>query len=405
MKKDRRCRSLWLGLSLIFLASLAAAYPIPPVTLWQLVSQADLIVVGRVAEIEHPRQADVEGTISRGDYLDPDVAVLEVVETWKGTPIRQVRVNFSSGLLCPAPPRYVLGQIVLAFLERGETQLRHFRESQAKYAAEAAARRAAALAAKDPNDKTPDEDAEKVIEPESDPAQADRERRWEEQLRGHWLTVGLSYGTLYPDSSDLRTYGELVREALRLQSAGPTTDSVRREWLLRAAERRATRWHGLYELMPRSDSLHFSYDRSGRESGQPGLSTRELYRIAGGFVREPSCDNTLPMVLEILADYSSRELDRAIVAVMDEILTRKSLPWWSAETMAAVFKRYGDPNARARVGLDEPDCEGLLGCARIDPPALAGVWQQARKQLGIPDVPPARIPAPRVYGVGGSTPD
>ena len=61
-------------------------------------------------------------------YLDRDVAVLRVLETWKGPLTRQVTVHFSSNLICPAPPRYVEGETVLAFLERGETQVRRWKE-------------------------------------------------------------------------------------------------------------------------------------------------------------------------------------------------------------------------------------------------------------------------------------
>ena len=103
---------------------------------------------------------------------------------------------------------------------------------------------------------------------------------------GRWFTIGLSYGTLYPDAEDVPAFRELVRAAEALQSAGPVTEEARREWLVRAAERRATRWHGLYELAPSTDVLHFFYDSSGREPGARPLAA-ELGRLARGFVKEP----------------------------------------------------------------------------------------------------------------------
>jgi len=54
--------------------------------------------------------------------------------------------------------------------------------------------------------------------------------------------------------------------------------------------------------------------------------------------------------------------------------------------------------------IDDPSCDGLVVCSRIDLPALPGIWREARRELGIPDVAPATVP-PRVLGVGGDTPD
>jgi hypothetical protein len=55
--------------------------------------------------------------------------------------------------------------------------------------------------------------------------------------------------------------------------------------------------------------------------------------------------------------------------------------------------------------MDEPECAEILVCSRIDLAALPGIWKDARRELGIPDVPPAKVPARRVRGVGGETPD
>jgi hypothetical protein len=405
-----RLTAALLALSIVLGTAPARAYPIPPVPLWGLSEQADSIVVARVKKVEEHRATQQEMNDPQADPWERDVAVLTIVETWKGNPLRQVRVNFTASMMCPAPPRYIEGSTVLAFLERGETLVRHVREERARLAAERERLKAQAVEP-DPTSsraagETGEENDAASGEEETDTSQwAEQERRWEERQTGRWLTVGLSYGTLYPEPADLPVYRDLVREAARLQSRGRVPDSARREWYLRAAERRATRWHGLYELAPATDALHSFYDTSGRTGGDPGLSSRELDRLARGFVREPSFDNTLPMALSLFSGYASREVDRAAVSVIEALLARNTFPWWTREAMAQVLARYADPDARARVGLDEPDCEEPLGCTRIDPPALPGIWREARRQLGIPDVAPARIPTRRVPGVGGETPD
>jgi hypothetical protein len=400
-----RLSAILLALSFVVGGPPASAYPIPPVPLWQLIEQADLIVVASVARIEEHRATEAEMKDPRADLFEWDTAVLTVAETWKGTPLRQVRVPFTASMICPAPPRYIEGETVLAFLERGETLVRRVREERARSATERAKARAVEADATSLQGAENGEECEQASSEENEDASAEQERRWEEQQAGRWITVGLSYGTLYPEPADLPVYRDLVKEAIRLQSSGSGRESARREWLLRAAERRATRWHGLYELSPSTDALHFFYDSSGRRDGDPGLSARELDRLARGFVREPSFDNALPMALSLFSGYASREVDRAAVSVIEALLARNTFPWWTREAMAQVLARYADPAARARVGLDEPDCEEPLGCTRIDPPALPGIWREARRDLGIPDVPPAQIPVRRVRGVGGETPD
>ena len=101
-------------------ARFASAYPIPPVTLWQLVAQADIVVLARVERIEiaeRPVDGPIEGA------WDRDIAVLRILETWKGDPRSEIRVSYCSTMMCPAPPRFEEGEVVLAFLETGETQM------------------------------------------------------------------------------------------------------------------------------------------------------------------------------------------------------------------------------------------------------------------------------------------
>lgn len=185
-----------LVLPLMLLPSAALAYPIPPQTLWSLVEGADLIVLAETRSIEAlPRT---------GKPRSPTVAVLEVLETWRGPSLEVVRVPYPAGLLCPAPPRYVVGELVLAFLAEEE---------------------------------------------------------------GEWRTVALSYGTLYPHFDELEIWRERVASAIALRANGEVTGAQRQRWLVETAARAATRWHGVYELNPAADRLHSYYDRTRPKVG------------------------------------------------------------------------------------------------------------------------------------------
>src|SRR6185436_1930495 len=76
-----------------------------------------LIVLARVESIEiGPPTEDPDDTGDRS----PDTAGLRILETWKGEPLAEVRVQFRASR---RPAQYREGEIVLAFLERGETRV------------------------------------------------------------------------------------------------------------------------------------------------------------------------------------------------------------------------------------------------------------------------------------------
>lgn len=108
----------WLAVLLMVPA--AGAYPISPVPLFDLVNSSELVVMAEVVEIrEEERLTEPTPEYSNAllAHLDQDaVARLRVVETWKGEPMAAVDVLFPRSLICPAPPRYVEGKVVIAFL-------------------------------------------------------------------------------------------------------------------------------------------------------------------------------------------------------------------------------------------------------------------------------------------------
>jgi hypothetical protein len=331
MRSSRGIVSSFLILS--SLAALAQAYPIPPQTLWDLTSSSERIVVARVERIER----DAEG----------EIAELRVIETWKGPFTDVVRVRFWAGLVCPAPPRYLEGREVLAFLERSES------------------------------------------EPEI------------------WMTVGLSYGTLYPAVEERQSFWRLVR---RLETETPPfSRQFEKDWHVDAASQRATRWHGLYRLDRRADALHAFYDRplESPESLVELLTVDDRESIAKGFLEEPSSDVTFPMALELLRDFESTELDTTAAALLEGLLLMEPPPYWTAHSMVLVLERFGDPDGMSRLGLPiKPEGDPLLDLVFWEDKdvELETVWVEARRELGIPNVAPLVVRQEHVEGVGAFTP-
>jgi len=103
-----------LGAGLVALAAVpdtAAAYPIRPQPLRELVEKADAIVVARVRSWDEYDRRDEDDWNTR-------VAVLHIVDVVKGDalPGPELRIPFPGNLICPEPPRYPPWTTVLAFL-------------------------------------------------------------------------------------------------------------------------------------------------------------------------------------------------------------------------------------------------------------------------------------------------
>ena len=67
------------------------------------------------------------------------------------------------------------------------------------------------------------------------------------------------------------------------------------------------------------------------------------------------------MMLALFAGHADRDVDRAAVSAIEALVRQDSLPWWLPEAMVRVLERYADPNPRYRLGIDEPDCDEILG--------------------------------------------
>ncbi|NJL26448.1 MAG: hypothetical protein HC897_00545 [Thermoanaerobaculia bacterium] len=216
---------------------------------------------------------------------------------------------------------------------------------------------------------------------------------------GELRTVGLSYGTLYPSGKELDDFREMIQHAIALRNRQVIPEASRLEWLVEAAARPGTRWHGLYELQPATDGVHAYYDRSNRPALGRKLEPRQFQLLADAFAAAPRVDRTSLMMLSVLGDYPDARVDRAAIAIVEALLERDTTAYWLPDLLAVLLPRLGDPDPVQRLAvLSEPRETASIETVRA-------LWSQARFELSIPEVPPAAVEEKRRLPVGGETPD
>jgi hypothetical protein len=219
-----------------------------------------------------------------------------------------------------------------------------------------------------------------------------------QQVDHGWKTVVLSYGTIYAHPDEMDDFRDRVRDAIKLMAIGQITIEARLAWLAKTAASRATRWHGLYELNAASDRLHSSYDRTGRTRLLSQLSPSEMKLISDGFVREPSADRTLPMMLDALSEYPSEAVDNVAIAAMEAVIAEKEIPRWALQAMRLTLERLNDPYLLLRFeGIEDP-------YPVISDDEIRELWMGVKVELGIPAVEPLQRREGVVWGVGENTP-
>lgn len=300
-----------VGLTALLLAALSHAYPIEPQTLWELSGDAEVIVVATVERLHN----GVRAPEAFAAVTDPGVrrfgeplARLRVVTVLKGTPGAALDVVTEGRMMCPAPGRFVEGKTVLAFL-----------------------------------------------------------RAWQ----GRWYVHGLSYGTLYPSPDELPIFKARIAEAIELQ-ARKHTPAEKIQWAVRAASRRATRWHGTHLLSSGRDSRHWA-ERGPKEPVK--LDDVQLSAIAEGFIAEPSVDRTTATIADLLKGYADPRIDRALVGAVDALLEDDD-PYAGFQALKAVVERAGGDITLLN------DIEPKA--SRQEIPALRRAWSTARKDLKLP---------------------
>jgi hypothetical protein len=313
-------RMLLAACLLPLFATPAGAYPIPPVPLWDLTAKAELIVIAKVIEVVELPPPDY----AKGEF-DSHLARLEVLETLKGEDVAYLKIAYPAQLICPAPPDYRQGEKVVAFLERGE----------------------------------------------------------DHQLR----TVSLSYGTLYARGEDqLEDLVETTRKALALHASGlsgPALAQRKRTWALAAAARPVTRWHGLYELEPRSERMRKIYPR---QPDRFEITPEEQAVLADAFLLDEQPDRNTFRMLHLLDGHHDPRLEAAALGWIEGLLALEKPPWLVRTLIETVLQLRGEADPPARM----TDDQGARSW-NLDPRRLRQIWSQAKQDLGLPTLRPRPI--------------
>ena len=348
-----------LALSLVVLLSphrRAEAYPIPPQTLWELTQKAERVVwadIGEVAQLP-PRSP---GDKKERHWDEGEVARLRVRESWKGTarPGELLEVHFNSGFICPAPARYEPGLAVVAFLV------------------------------------------------------------WEQ---GQWRTVGMSYGMRYPTSNDeAEAYRHAVTSAhqaherwtqVRLSGGAANMAAARRSWQVLAAAHPATRWDGLYGLVPEADEEHAFFDNRAADLTSLSLAQRE--QLADGFVKSPPLDRSLPMMLSALRSHPRGDVDHAAARALETVLDAEDPPYWARLAFDLLRERHGERPEKRPV-LEEDPLKRIVarrsgeaeGAKAPSPHPLFQEWTRFKERHHLEPKPLPRTVESPVPGTGGET--
>jgi hypothetical protein len=342
----------WWVLALVLtllLVPRAQAYPISPQTLWHLTQKAELVVWADVEDVAPLPPPPTDGGTEDDFRSSIDVARLKVREVWKGNAPEggPVEVHFNSGIICPAPPHYEAGLSVVAFLARYE---------------------------------------------------------------GKWRTVGLSYGTRYPTSTgEAEAYKRAITQAHEAQQeAAPAPDGgvaleePGTDWLVLAASHPATRWDGLYGLVPESDEYLFFYDQRG--SRPVSLTGEQREQLARGFVEHPPLDRSLSMMLAALRGHANAEVDRVAANALETLLADGRPPYWAPLALDLLRERHGEKPKKRPANTEDPLLRGRDGKAPSGLHPLVKEWKAFKKRHKLEPQRLALPVEPPVPGTGGDTP-
>jgi len=175
----------------------AFSYPIQPRPLRKLIQESEFIIYGTVIRIGKAKPSP--------SRWESDVAVILIKEVLQGRiKADSIKVYYSSGMICPAPPQYYEGTDIIVFLDRDKKQ------------------------------------------------------------KDVYYTHALSYGVkncFIPDAYTIyKSRITEMQQILTLQDETEQQEEVIR-WLVKCAVNPFTRWDGLYELSPKSDFMSY-YDHS-----------------------------------------------------------------------------------------------------------------------------------------------
>jgi hypothetical protein len=361
----------WKALLAVFLGLAASGAPpakaciVLPTPLWDVVGRSDVIALARVEGFERkpPRPGGCGGA-------DPemDVAVLKILDSWKGSPGRTLRLDFT-GELMAGGRRVAEGDRILIFLESGESQVRRNREAgeNEEY----------------PRERVVEVEGDDVVtEPLSEQELFDileSERLWEESRIGRWFVADPAGGVLIARDEAIGPFGDVIGRAVRLQEAGPVSQEAVRAWLLQAIGVRSLRRRAIENL---EAAAGYPRLRSGEPSSRRGgLTAEEQRTLAGIFTADPLADSTLPAIIGLLNGLEDEDFDRAVVSVIEAGVAAEKVPYWIPEAIREVIARRG-----------WRDWGSALWHRYAAEGTLKDVWPAVARDLQLPAASPAALP-------------
>lgn len=209
-------QKLLFSIVTLLLSAASFAYPITPRPLRKLVMESQYIIHGTVLE-----KGSLPTTGKNDSHWERDYAVIEVYETWQGRPLMDtITVYYTARMLCPAPPVYIKGEEIIAFLNKRE-----------------------------------DEDG--------------------------YETTALSYGVKYGLGKEgieiYRLRIEEIQQILTIQDPQKQGEKII-DWLVTCAMSTYTRWEGVYELSPGSDFMSY-YDQDDPVRRDIFLNSRQKEKL------------------------------------------------------------------------------------------------------------------------------
>ncbi len=316
---------------------------------WSAIDRAEWIVLARIEAIEKSAETE-EGS---GNGAADAVAAVSVLETWKGSRLRDARVDLSPRPFPGAP--LSAGELVVMFLESGEASIRRTRGGD-----EPASIVSVSAPGTDTGSETEEESA---AAPES-------RRQWEASRRGRLFPVWAPSSIFRLDEREVGSFRDLVSTAVSLQGSGGPSEANRREWLVSAASEPSARGIALKDLAAETET-------SGASAA---LAPSEAQRIARGFIRAPAADGLLPVLLRLLSGYEDAALDAAVVSVIEAGLAAPEVPRWIPEVIRQIVVRSGWRDWGAAI-WERHRAAGTL----------TSLWPAVARDLGLPSTGPARV--------------
>lgn len=215
-----KSKQVFLLLLVFGITAQAVAYPISPRPLRKLIMESGYIITGFVLDIQEQPRK------KKDDWWGGSIAIVRVKQVLQGTlKDTVVRISFEPNMICPAPPYFEKHTYVVAFLDR------------------------------DGNDKV---------------------------FRVHALSYGIK--TVAVEVADLYANRIAEMQAILKLDDSDTQFKQTVDWLVTCAEHPATRYEGIYELIPGSDFMSY-YDRAQAEPFQYMLTSEQKLRLKNALLR------------------------------------------------------------------------------------------------------------------------